>query len=110
MREQLFKHARALDGSPLANASLDHVIFAGGRIALKDDPSRSVGIADAMRAAGVDHIEAEETAKPGLFDQMRYSAYTHSAIFAEVRVDEDLGVIRVTRVVSADRGREDPQP
>ena len=32
---------------------------------------------------------------------MKYSAYTHSAIFAEVRVDEELGVIRVTRIVNA---------
>ncbi len=29
---------------------------------------------------------------------------THSAIFAEVKVDEQLGVIRVTRVVSAVAG------
>jgi xanthine dehydrogenase YagR molybdenum-binding subunit len=30
--------------------------------------------------------------------------YTHSAIFAEVRVDEDLGTIQVTRVVDAVAG------
>ena len=27
--------------------------------------------------------------------------YTHAAIFAEVRLDEELGVVRVTRVVNA---------
>lgn len=32
---------------------------------------------------------------------MRYSAYTHSAVFAEARIDEELGVIRVTRIVNA---------
>src|SRR5262249_25639184 len=31
----------------------------------------------------------------------RYSRHSHSAVFAEVSVDEDLGVVRVTRVVSA---------
>ncbi len=31
----------------------------------------------------------------------KYAAYTHSAIFVEVKVDEDLGVVRVTRVVNA---------
>ena len=30
-----------------------------------------------------------------------YARNTHSAIFAEVKVDEQLGVIRVTRVVNA---------
>ncbi|MFZ0609082.1 MAG: molybdopterin cofactor-binding domain-containing protein, partial [Xanthobacteraceae bacterium] len=30
-----------------------------------------------------------------------YARNTHSAVFAEVKIDEELGVIRVTRVVSA---------
>jgi xanthine dehydrogenase YagR molybdenum-binding subunit len=54
-----------------------------------------------MRAGGVDRIEAEETASPSTANQKTYSAYTHSAVFAEVRVDEELGQIRVTRVVVA---------
>ena len=33
--------------------------------------------------------------------QKTHSAYTHSAIFCEVRVDEELGVIRVARIVNA---------
>src|SRR5262249_56504530 len=31
----------------------------------------------------------------------KFSHFTHSAVFAEVKVDEELGVIRVTRVVNA---------
>jgi xanthine dehydrogenase YagR molybdenum-binding subunit len=31
--------------------------------------------------------------------------YAHSAIFAEVKVDEQLGVIRVTRIVQCGGGR-----
>src|SRR4029453_1135325 len=30
-----------------------------------------------------------------------YASYSHSAVFAEVKVDHDLGTIHVTRVVSA---------
>ncbi|WP_163362031.1 molybdopterin cofactor-binding domain-containing protein, partial [Klebsiella aerogenes] len=30
-----------------------------------------------------------------------FESYTHSAIFAEVKVDEELGQVRVTRIVSA---------
>jgi xanthine dehydrogenase YagR molybdenum-binding subunit len=33
-----------------------------------------------------------------------YSRYTHSAVFVEVRVDEDLGTVQVSRVVSAVAG------
>jgi xanthine dehydrogenase YagR molybdenum-binding subunit len=101
VREKLFRYARAGEESPLANADLDHVAFAGGRIELVGDPSRFVTIAEAMRAGRVDRIEEEATASPDAATQKRYSAYTHSAIFAEVKVDEELGVVRVTRIVNA---------
>lgn len=101
VREQLFGYARRVDDSPLANAKLDHVVFAGGGIALAADPTRTVTIAQAMKAGGVDRIEAEETARPSMLTQTRYSSYSHSAVFAEVKVDEQLGIIRVTRVVNA---------
>jgi xanthine dehydrogenase YagR molybdenum-binding subunit len=101
LREQLFNHARGIDGSPLANADLAHVVFANGRIALASDPGRFVTLSDALKAAGVDQLSAEETAGPNTLTNMRYAAYTHSAIFVEVRVDEELGVVRVTRIVNA---------
>ena len=99
VREALFKRARGLADSPLANADLDHAWFAGGRIALRQDPLRSVTIADAM--AGAAPIEAEETASTSQISKLRYIGYTHSAVFVEVRVDEELGSVRVTRVVDA---------
>ncbi|HEX5866125.1 MAG TPA: molybdopterin cofactor-binding domain-containing protein, partial [Beijerinckiaceae bacterium] len=101
VREKLFGYAQTMKGSPLANAAIDQVSFANGRIVLTTDPSRSVTIAEAMRAGGVDRIEAEETASPSLLTKTRYASYTHSAVFAEVRVDEELGQIRVTRIVNA---------
>jgi xanthine dehydrogenase YagR molybdenum-binding subunit len=65
------------------------------------DPARFVTLADAMAASGEPEISAEETTAPDPETKKKYSAYTHSAIFAEVRVDEELGVIRVTRIVNA---------
>ena len=38
---------------------------------------------------------------PALLKQKKYIRATHSAVFVEVRVDEDFGTVRVTRVVSA---------
>lgn len=99
--EQLLAFARRIDESPLANADLAHVTFVDGEIRLASDPSVKVAVADAMRAGGVETVEATETAKPSLLTSLRYGAYTHSAVFAEVRIDEELGVVRVTRVVSA---------
>jgi xanthine dehydrogenase YagR molybdenum-binding subunit len=101
LREELFRQARAMEESPLANASLEHATFADGAIALAGDPSRKVTIAQVLRAGGGGRIEAEETASPDRQTQKTHSAYTHSAVFAEVKVDEELGLIRVTRVVNA---------
>ena len=65
----------------------------------RGDASRAVSMTDAMRHGGVDRIEQEKTTT---FDNDGSHAHNaHSAIFAEVKVDEQLGVIRVTRVVSA---------
>jgi xanthine dehydrogenase YagR molybdenum-binding subunit len=48
-----------MDNSLSANAGLEHVRFTGGRIVLAADPTRTVTFAKAMRAGGVDRIEAE---------------------------------------------------
>jgi xanthine dehydrogenase YagR molybdenum-binding subunit len=49
--------------------------------------------------AGNERIEKEASAEPN--EDSKYSHFAHSAVFAEVKVDEQLGVIRVTRVVNA---------
>jgi xanthine dehydrogenase YagR molybdenum-binding subunit len=54
-----------------------------------------------MHAADLDKIAAKGKVMPNLLQMAKYASYTHSAIFAEVRVDEELGVVRVTRVVCA---------
>jgi xanthine dehydrogenase YagR molybdenum-binding subunit len=101
VRETLLRHARGMEGSPLANASLEHVEFRGGLIVRRGAPGEAVSIVEVMRAAGLDRIEAEETAAPNAETKEKFSQYTHAAVFAEVRVDEELGVVRVTRVVDA---------
>ena len=99
--EQVLKMARGTDNSPLANADLEHVVFRDGRIALANDPARSMTFEAVLAAGGVEKLEAEQTASPDKAVQKKYSGYTHSAVFVEVRVDEELGVARVTRVVNA---------
>ena len=99
IRRELLRLAQEIDRSPLADCGLDDVAFADGHIRAKDDPARAVAITDAMRADGAERITQEATAEPS--DDESHAKFTHSAIFAEVRVDEELGVIRVTRVVNA---------
>jgi xanthine dehydrogenase YagR molybdenum-binding subunit len=99
VQKDLLKMAQRMRGSPLAGATLADVIFADGKIRRRDDETREVAITAAMRAGKVDRIEKEGSAGPN--EKSKYSHSTHSAVFAEVKIDEELGVIRVTRVVSA---------
>jgi xanthine dehydrogenase YagR molybdenum-binding subunit len=102
IREELLRLAKQMPGSPLANVAPGEVTLADGKLMSKGDASRSVSIADAMRHGAVDRIEQEKTYNPS--NDIARAHNTHSAIFAEVKVDEQLGVIRVTRVVSAIAG------
>ncbi|HSR75598.1 MAG TPA: xanthine dehydrogenase family protein molybdopterin-binding subunit [Xanthobacteraceae bacterium] len=99
VQKELFGLAQKVKGSPLAGLKLDDVRFADGAIRHKDDASRAVSVADAMRIGKIDRIEKEASASPRA--DSKYAHSTHSAVFAEVKIDEELGVIRVTRVVSA---------
>jgi xanthine dehydrogenase YagR molybdenum-binding subunit len=99
VQKELLGLAQKMARSPLAGAKLDDVVFAEGKIRHKHEESREVSVADAMRAGKADRIEKEASAEPN--ERGKYSHSTHSAVFAEVRIDEELGVIRVTRVVSA---------
>jgi xanthine dehydrogenase YagR molybdenum-binding subunit len=74
------------------------VIFADGQIRPRSNGSRAVSIIETMRQGGLGAIEEKASAGPGP-DAERYSHFTHSAVFAEVRVDHDLAAIRVMRVV-----------
>jgi xanthine dehydrogenase YagR molybdenum-binding subunit len=99
VRKELLALAKKMPDSPLKGAKLDEVMLADGKIVSKQDASRAVSIADAMRHGKVDRIEQEKSTS---FKTLAsYACNAHSAVFAEVKVDEQLGVIRVTRVVSA---------
>src|SRR5229473_514393 len=99
IRKELLALAKVMKNSPLAGAKLEDVVLADGKVVSKHDEGRAVSIANAMRHAAVDRIEKQKT--NSFPDDTSHARNTHSAVFVEVKVDEQLGVIRVTRVVSA---------
>jgi xanthine dehydrogenase YagR molybdenum-binding subunit len=101
VQKTLFKHAKRMTNSPLADAKFEDIELKDGRIALKSDPGRSLSIVEVMHAADLSEIAEDGKVSPDLLQMMKYISYTHSAVFAEVRVDEELGVVRVTRIVCA---------
>lgn len=103
-RERLFEFARKVKDSSLAKARLDEVSFAGGHIRSKEDPSQAVSITAAMRHGEVLSLKEQTVSLPDKHKQSAYTLCTHSAVFVEVKVDEDFGTVKVTRVVSAIAG------
>jgi xanthine dehydrogenase YagR molybdenum-binding subunit len=99
VRKELVRLAKRMPNSPLADSTPEDVALSDGKLVSKRDASRAVSIADAMRHGAVDRIEQEKSTT--FADHGSHAHNTHSAIFVEVKVDEQLGVIRVTRVVSA---------
>jgi xanthine dehydrogenase YagR molybdenum-binding subunit len=68
-------------------------------------PDRRISVAELLAHRDRPYVEAVVTAEPGE-EKQRYSMHAFGAQFAEVRVDEDLGEIRVSRYVGAfDCGR-----
>jgi len=104
VRKKVFLLARRIRNSPLAHTRLKDVTFADGYVRLHSDPKVGVSITDAMRQRKVASIEEETAVVPNESKQSRYTRHSHTAVFAEVKVDEDLGSIEVSRVVSAVAG------
>jgi xanthine dehydrogenase YagR molybdenum-binding subunit len=99
IRDELLKMAQAMPDSPLKGARADDVALADGAITSKKNPRSTVTIAEAMRHAGAERITQEKATE--FHNDGKHAHNTHSAIFAEVKVDEQIGVIRVTRLVGA---------
>jgi xanthine dehydrogenase YagR molybdenum-binding subunit len=87
--------------SPLFGAGNAGVIARGGRLFRRDDPSRSESYAEVLGRAGLAQIEGHGASAADQAAQLTYAMHAHGAVFAEVKVDPDLGQIRATRVVGA---------
>lgn len=84
--------------SPLKGVSADDVEMLDGRLRLKRDTERGVDIAELMRSTGTDEITEVYKSTPSP-ERDKYASLAHGAQFVEVKVDPDLGTIKVTRVI-----------
>jgi xanthine dehydrogenase YagR molybdenum-binding subunit len=87
--------------SSLFGAGNAGVIAREGRLFRRDDESRSDSYADILSRAGLAEIEARGKGGVDAAAQSAYAMHAHGAVFAEVKVDPDLGQVRVTRMVGA---------
>jgi xanthine dehydrogenase YagR molybdenum-binding subunit len=101
LKHTLLQFSRHLENSPFTVAHPNEVTFTGGQIKLNSDPTQALYLTDIMRRRELDTLEETVTLMPNLLTQRKYAFNSHSAVFVEVKVDEDLGTVQVSRVVSA---------
>ena len=95
---RLLTLANAAADSPLKNAAAADVEMLDGRLQLKGDASRFVSIPDLMRRHDLTEISETYEARPSP-ERDKYASLAHGAQFVEVKVDPDLGTVRVTRAI-----------
>ena len=100
LRQQLLGRAQKSKASPLKDIEPADAAFVDGKIALRSDTSRAVPLAEVLRLFN-EPLRAKVTSVPNSKAEKRFAHNTHSAVFVEVRLDEELGMLRVVRIVSA---------
>jgi xanthine dehydrogenase YagR molybdenum-binding subunit len=98
IRRKLVALAVADSGSPVFGAAADDVVIEEAAIGRRDQARREPVIATLARNGG-QGLETQSAVKPG-DEKQHYSLHSFGAVFAEVHVDPDLGVIRVPRIVA----------
>ncbi|HEX8128784.1 MAG TPA: xanthine dehydrogenase family protein molybdopterin-binding subunit [Pyrinomonadaceae bacterium] len=84
--------------SPLKAAAASDVEMLDGRLRLKSDPSRFVSVSEVMRRNNLNEITETFESRPSK-ERDKYATMAHGAQFVEVKVDPDLGIVRVTRAI-----------
>jgi xanthine dehydrogenase YagR molybdenum-binding subunit len=98
--EKLVQLAVTDPESPLHGARNEDVLLESGCLTLQNDPGRRESIQTLLERNGGQPIEGRADAKPG-DETQQYSMHSFGAVFVEVRVDPELGTVRVSRIVGA---------
>lgn len=101
LRKTLLRYAQSAADSPFRDKRLKDVEFVDGAMRLKKDPRTWISLASIVGATGRDRLEEKYLMLPNMLKQRKFRRLVHSAVFVEARVDEELGIVRITRVVSA---------
>ncbi|HEP8649051.1 xanthine dehydrogenase family protein molybdopterin-binding subunit [Pseudomonas aeruginosa] len=96
LRQALVAHARARHPE-LAGTAEERFRICRGHLEAGDT---RYALADLLQGLPEDALQVEVEAEPSA-RRKGYATATHSAVFVEVRIDEALGTLRVSRVVSA---------
>lgn len=101
LRKKIYSKAKSMDNSPFEKTKIEDVYFNNGSIYLAADDTISVTFQQIIAGNKGKTIKTTKSNIPNVLELKKYTRAAHSAAFVEVEVDEQLGVINVTRAVTA---------
>ena len=87
-------------GSSLNGARIEDILVEDGWLTSSADKNKRESFAAVIARQGGEPIEVTMDVKPG-DEKKQYSFHSFGAVFVEVHVDPDLGVVRVERIVAS---------
>ncbi|TXD83155.1 xanthine dehydrogenase family protein molybdopterin-binding subunit [Subsaximicrobium wynnwilliamsii] len=101
LKKKIFKKAKKMNNSTFNSVALEDVVFEDGSMHLKQDKSNFVTFKEIIADNDGKKIKASKNNIPNVLKLKQYTRAAHSAAFVEVEVDEQLGIVNVTRAVTA---------
>ncbi len=101
LNKKIFKLAKNMKDSVLSDAKFKDVRFKNGIISLNENPEIQIKIIDVLALNDGQPVKTTNSAMPNPLTYGKKARAVHSAVFVEVEVDEELGMIEVKRAVTA---------
>jgi xanthine dehydrogenase YagR molybdenum-binding subunit len=98
IKQKLLDLANKDAASAFKTTKTEEIEMLDGRMQHKDNATQAVNISELMRRNNVAELVDVHEAKPSP-ERDKYATGAHGAQFVEVKVDPDLGTIRVTRAI-----------
>lgn len=93
--------AAKTEGSPFKDVAADAIVVENASIMVKGKPETKTLFADILKKNNLPALAILHRSVPNSGERAKYSISSHGVQFVEVAVDEEVGVVRVRRVVQA---------
>ncbi|KQR95668.1 aldehyde oxidase [Chryseobacterium sp. Leaf180] len=100
LKKKIFKAAKKLPESSFSNVKFDEVTFENGFVLLKNNKDIKFSLKK-IAEASEKPIKTKNSSMPNPLTYGKKARAVHSAVFVEVEVDEELGVIEIKRALTA---------
>jgi len=100
LKERLLELENKNDDTVFSGAQAEELVLLNGRLQRRGDSTSGVEITDILKSQNMESITEVHRETPSE-KREDYQLLAHGAQFIEVRVDEQLGTVRVTRAVEA---------